>query len=200
MPSHKRDHEPASERPSPETVWRLCGAWIRRTAVRMRDRMPWADVDDLIQQGAMTALELRDRFDPDSGYEFLSFVRPRVFGAMIDWLRHQGAVARQATRENMPEYQFDNQHYDSAIAILIRRRNLQALIVGIDALPDDERTALSLYYLEELANKDVAIAMNISEGHATRLRARAVRRLADGIGDASEPTQRHDLELMNPEP
>jgi RNA polymerase sigma factor (sigma-70 family) len=199
MPIHKHDAQRVVERPSPEAVWRLCGTWIRRTAVRIRDRMPWAEVDDLVQLGAMTALELRDRFDPAAGYEFLSFVRPRVYGAMIDWLRHQGAVARQATAENMPEYQYDNQHYDLAITILIRMQNMEALMAGIDALPDDERTALSLFYLEEFANKDVAIAMNISEGHATRLRHRAIRRLADGIGAATQPAPRYDLEMTDHE-
>lgn len=162
--------------------------------------MPWAEIDDLVQLGALTALELRDRFDPTAGYEFLTFVRPRVYGAMIDWLRHQGAVARQATAENMPEYQYDNQHYDSAIAIVIRARNIEALMAGIDALPEDERTALSLFYLEEFANKDVAIAMKISEGHATRLRHRAIRRLAGGIGEAIQPMPRYDLETADHEP
>lgn len=183
-----------SGRPSPDTVWRLCGAWIRRTAVRIRDRMPWAEVDDLVQHGAMTALELRCHFDPDRGYAFLSFIRPRVFGSMIDWLRHQGAVARQASIENMPEYQFDNQHYESAIATLIRNENMAALTAGIDTLPDHERTVVSLFYLEEFTNKEVAIAMKISESHATKLRHRAIRRLADGVRGRIASTQRYDLE------
>jgi RNA polymerase sigma factor FliA len=172
---------PPLEMPSSDVVLKQCGAWIYRAARRIRDRMPWADVDELVQQGIMIALEQRERYAPERGVPFLAFIKPRVFGAMIDLMRATGAAARHASAVS----QLGAEDEESALEIIIRQEDRDGLARAVGCLEDDERTVLSLFYLEELTNKEVAVAMAIDESKATRLRKRAIRRLAELISSAS---------------
>ena len=54
--------------------------------------------DDLMQVGAMTMLDLIDRFDPETGYQFWTFAIQRVRGAMIDHIRNVDQQARKTRR------------------------------------------------------------------------------------------------------
>jgi RNA polymerase sigma factor FliA len=162
------------EMPSSEAVLKQCGGWIYRAARRIRDRMPWADVDELVQQGIMIALEQRERYAPERGVPFLAFIKPRVFGAMIDLMRASGAASKAGAA--MSEAGGDDE--ESALELIIRQEDMEGLTQAVGRLDETERTALSLFYLEELTNKEVAVAMAIDESKATRLRKRAIRRLA----------------------
>src|ERR1700748_1969031 len=66
--------------PTPDAVLERAGAWIYRTALRLRQRMPWAEVDDLVQHGIMVALEMRDRNAPERGVPFDIFIKQQCFG------------------------------------------------------------------------------------------------------------------------
>ncbi len=185
-PAVPRD-APSLELPSSEVVLKQCGAWIYRAARRIRDRMPWADVDELVQQGIMTALEQRERYAPERGVPFLAFIKPRVFGAMIDLMRAGGAASRTAAA--IFERGAAAAEEESALEIIIREEDMAGLVQAVGSLADDERTVLSLFYLEELTNKEVALAMAIDESKATRLRKRAVRRLAGIILSKTETSE-----------
>ncbi len=56
--------------------------------------MPWADLDELLQWGAIGMLEAMQRFDPTLGVEFQAFAIRRVRGAMINGLRREGVLRR----------------------------------------------------------------------------------------------------------
>lgn len=132
----------------------------------------------MVQQGILTALELRDRYDPDRGVPFPIFVKPRVLGAMIDISRRAGTIKR---RENAYLAEADDPDADDALDLIIQCEDAEALAEEIDRLPREERTAISLFYLEELRNKDVARIMGVSEVRAVRYRKRALSLLAAGI-------------------
>lgn len=171
--------------PSPQEVLESCGAWINRTARRIRDMMPWADLDDLIQHGVMIALEQREHFDPERGVEFPYFVRRRVFGAMIDLLRHDGVRQRGRVSLEDEEYEYAG---DSAIDVIIKAENFAALTDSIAVLPEMERHVISLFYLEELNNREIAAVLKISESYANKLRNQALKRIAAMLtGNADTP-------------
>lgn len=164
--------------PDPREVLVQTGAWINRTAWRLHVRMPWAEVDDMVQQGILTALELRDRYDPDRGVPFPVYVKPRVLGAMIDISRRTGTIKRN---ENAFLAEADGPDPEDSLDLIIQCQDAEALAAEIDLLPRDERTAISLFYLEEMRNKDVARIMGVSEVRVVRYRERALALLAAGI-------------------
>jgi RNA polymerase sigma factor FliA len=172
--------------PTPEAVLERAGAWIYRTALRLRQRMPWAEVDDLVQHGIMVALEMRDRYAPERGVPFDAFIKPRVFGAMIDSLRRTGSMARQ---DAVAFQQQEGDMAPSALETAIQTEDVTALAAGIEALPQAERIAISLYYFNELPNKEIARVMQTDESRATRLRQRALARLNRFIISRSLPAK-----------
>jgi len=117
---------PALEKPSSEAVLKQCGAWIYRAARRIRDRMPWADLDELVQQGIMIALEQRERYAPERGVPFLAFIKPRVFGAMIDLMRTAGAASRTAASFS----ELGAEDEESALEIIIRQEDIENFAGG----------------------------------------------------------------------
>ena len=182
MPS--MPHDPAeSGVPTPEAVFEHAGAWIYRAARRLRQRMPWAEVDDLVQHGIMIALEMRERYDPARGVPFDAFIRPRVFGAMIDVLRGAGTLVRH----DAAAFEQQGEISPSGLDIILLNEDLSALSSGIAALPDVERTAISLFYYSELTNKEIARVMRIDESRATRLRQRALTKLGQFIVHRAKP-------------
>jgi hypothetical protein len=50
----------------------------------------FADPDELTGVGLAAVMEQVDRYDPSLGYSFSTVARPRIEGAMIDFLREQG--------------------------------------------------------------------------------------------------------------
>ena len=68
---------------------------VQRIADRMRTRLPdHVDTDDLVQQGYLGLVESIERFELDRGIKFETFSRPRISGAMQDYLRAQDHLPR----------------------------------------------------------------------------------------------------------
>ena len=53
--------ETKERRPDDAELRKLYGTWIKRTALMLKSRMPWADVDELLQLGAVGMLEALQR-------------------------------------------------------------------------------------------------------------------------------------------
>lgn len=164
--------------PDQHQVLHESGAWIHRTAYRLHVRMPWADVDDMKQQGVLTALELRVSFDPNYGVPFTNYIKPRVFGAMVDLSRKTGWIKRW---EKAYIAEMDTVSEEDSLSRIIAVEDAETLAAEIEKLPQDERTVISLFYFDEMSNKEVAVIMKISEVRVVRHRKRALALLAHGI-------------------
>jgi RNA polymerase sigma factor (sigma-70 family) len=140
--------------------------------------MPWAEVDDMIQHGVLVTLELRERYEPERGVEFPIYIKPRVFGSMVDMSRQNGSIKRS---ENAYINEFDFIDEISAVDILIKVENINLIVEAIESLPAEERTVISLFYYDEVSNKDIAVIMNITEVSATRWRKKALAALAEAV-------------------
>jgi RNA polymerase sigma factor for flagellar operon FliA len=63
------------------------------------------------------------------------------------------------------------------------RQFREALIRGIDALPEREKLVLSLYYEQELYFKEIAAVLEVSESRVCQLHGQAVARLRSRMKD-----------------
>jgi RNA polymerase sigma factor (sigma-70 family) len=165
-----------------EELRKLYGGWIKRVALMMKSRMPWADLDELMQSGAVGMLEAMKRFNPSYGVEFKIFASRRIRGAMIDGLRREGALRRGETM-------FDADAVDTAAAVggtspedplsqLVRIDKRSKLTAALATLPPLEYRVLTLHFYEEMNNREVAAILEMSEGYASRIRKRALEKLA----------------------
>jgi RNA polymerase sigma factor (sigma-70 family) len=160
----------------------LYAGWIKRIALLLKARMPWADLDELLQWGALGMLEALQRFDPSLGVEFQAFAMRRVRGTMINGLRREGMLRRG-------EAMFDADVVDNAavndgfspedpLAQLLRSDDHSALAAALLQLSKLEYQVLALHYYNEMNNREVAAILDISEGYASRIRKRALQTLA----------------------
>jgi RNA polymerase sporulation-specific sigma factor len=173
--------------PGPDfaNLHKLHGNWIKRTALLLKSRMPWAELDELLQWGAIGMLEATKRFDASLGIEFQAFAARRIRGAMIDGLRKEGALRRG-------ESLFDPDVVDSAalkggtspedpLAQLMRSDNRTNLVEALRHLPALEYKVVALHFYDDMNNREIAAILSISEGYASRIRKRALEILAASL-------------------
>ena len=68
---------------------------VRATARRVARLLPASvEYDDLVQDGALGALDAAERFDEAQGVKFETFAEGRIRGAMVDALRKQPGGGR----------------------------------------------------------------------------------------------------------
>ena len=174
--------------PDNKALTALYGDWIKRTALLLKARMPWADLDELLQWGAVGMMEASQRFDPGHGVAFQAFAARRIRGAMIDGLRREGSRRRGEAMfdpeavENTAQ-QGGNGPQDP-LSLLTRTDNRAVLVEALRALPQLEYRVLAMHFYDELNNREIASVLDISEGYASRLRKRALETLARQINAA----------------
>jgi RNA polymerase sigma factor (sigma-70 family) len=174
--------QPSAQTPSTPVLQELYGGWVKRVALLLKARMPWADLDELLQWGAIGMLESMQRFDPSLGVEFQAFAMRRVRGTMINGLRREGRLRRG-------EAVFDSEVVDNAavsdgsspedpLAQLLRLDDHSSLEAALRLLSKLEYQVLALHYYNEMNNREIAAILDISEGYASRIRKRALQTLA----------------------
>lgn len=179
-----------ANRPDQATLIALYGNLIKRTALLLRMRMPWADLDDLLQWGAIGMMEAQQRFDSHHGVEFKHFAMRRIRGAMIDGLRREGSYRRgEMTLE--PEavdiaMYLDNRGPQDPLTLLAMVDDRSLLATALRTLPKLEYQILALHFYDDLNNREIASVLDVSEGYASRLRKRALETLATYITTAQQ--------------
>lgn len=76
----------------------------------------------------------------------------------------------------------DDDRFDAAIDEIDMALAGRQLREAMDRLPDRERTAVALYYLEGLTLAQVGEVLGVTESRVSQLRSRALQRLAEMMG------------------
>jgi len=157
----------------------LYGGWIKQVALHVKARMPWAELDELIQWGVVGMLEARERFQPDKGQSFKAFVTKRVRGAMLDGLRREGTHQRHRNEASQEMAGVGEPAApDDPLREVIRHDDRERLAGALDRLTERRRLVLALYYYEGMNNREIARVLGVSEARASVLRRRALEDLA----------------------
>lgn len=169
--------EPAAA-PDTGALATLYGTWIKRKALLLKARMPWAELDELLQWGAIGMLEAMSRYDTSHGVSFEAFAARRIRGAMIDGLRREGALRRgesclDAEAVDLAALSGGTSPADP-LALLLRADHRVQLEAALKTLPALEYRVLALHFYDEMNNREIAAILEISEGYASRLRKRAL--------------------------
>lgn len=78
---------------------------------------------------------------------------------------------------------------------LFIKRLRQALIQAIDELPERERLLLSLQFEHDMNQKEISLAMGVSEGRVSQLRSQAIARIRATLGE-NDWTQNTDEDIL----
>ena len=160
----------------------LYGGWIKRTALMLKSRMPWAELDELLQWGAIGMLESMNRFDRTLGISFEAFASRRIRGAMIDGLRRDGALRRGESILEPDAVDTaalaGGTSPDDPLALLLRADAKTLLVEALRSLPMLEYQVLAMHFYDDMNNREIAAILDVSEGYASRIRKRALLSLS----------------------
>lgn len=171
---------PQPDPPTGEQAVSEYGLWIKQKALHIHSLMPWADVEELIQWGVVALLEARERFDPSRGRPFAPFAKQRIRGEMLDSLRREGNQARRVARS--PGVVADNtigesSAYTNPLDALLQTVDEHLIAEAVAQLTERQQLVLSLFYVEELNNLEVAQVLEVSEAYVSQARKKALNRL-----------------------
>lgn len=137
------------------------------------------DVEDLIQRTFLAALEARDRFS--GGSSFKTWVLGIAHNLLCEHYRGQrrgGGPALDLSEISVRDL------CAGPSTLLGRKRDEQALLEGLRAIPFDAQVLLELYYWERMTGAEVGLILGIPENTARSRLRRAKELLLTAIRDA----------------
>ena len=170
-----------------EALLRPCRDRAYRLAVRLAGSQP--DADDVLQDALLRAFRGIERFDGRS--RFGTWFWRIVVRAAADRARR---IRRRADRDVAHAAADDVPAPASSdpVHVAAARESVSALMHAIDALPEDQRTALVLVAMERMTYAEVAQIQQCPEGTVAWRVAQARRRLAERLGVHFGPSRGTD--------
>ncbi len=116
---------------------------LRALAFRLKERLPSSiDVNDLISIGVEEMIKLASRYEKEQNNSFWGFVKKRVYGAMLDYLRSLDVMSRNSRKIIKDMDNIINEYYQK-----------------FEEEPDDE-------YLAKELNLEVEKIKEVRQAHA----------------------------------
>ena len=127
------------------------------------------EAEDVVQDTLIRLWENADRWTPDA--RIGTWLHRVCYNRAIDRLRRRRAFVDDSVLELVPD---ESEPLDAALV-----RNEMALSVrdAIERLPPRQRTAVLLFHIQELAQRDAAEVMSVSEAAFESMLSRARRQL-----------------------
>lgn len=149
-----------------------------RTAMRILGNQ--ADAEDAAQDAFIRVWKHAENWEPEArnGAKFTTWFYRVVTNLCIDYTRKKRGIAL----DNIAEQEAED---ESGLERLEREGTFRMLKTHMDALPERQRTALTLCFYEEMSNKEAADIMGISIKALESLLVRARRSLRETM-DADE--------------
>jgi RNA polymerase sigma-70 factor (ECF subfamily) len=164
---------------------------LRRMVGMRMDRAlaPRVDASDIVQDVLVEANRRLSDYLESAGMPFQLWLRHLARDRMIDAHRRHHAARRNVSREQPLEVAPHDDQSAFDLAALVRDRELtpaaaathheleRRFQAAIETLDDSDREVVLMRHFEQLSNKDVAQALDISESAAGMRYLRAMRRL-----------------------
>lgn len=150
-----------------------------------KEAMRWNIHTDLLlnalQEGTLGLMEAVERYDHSRGVAFPLFAVHRIRGAILDYLKREGAVSAMSL--DAPDEQgmtlqdtLCDDREDPAEAA--SRQFLFEKVSGVlQRLPEKEQAVVEGVYLKDVEQKHLAKALDISLPYVYRLQKRGIRRV-----------------------
>jgi RNA polymerase sigma factor FliA len=165
---------------------------VRSLAASIHKKVPQTvDIDDLTAYGQLGLAEAAQDYDSSRGAQFSTYAYYRIRGAIYDGLsKMMWKVPGQS--ENKPaqyECREDGQQSSEVLdctakepaVIAIDREISQRIRELIDALPAEAGNLIRTTYYEGLSLQEAGRRLGISKSWASRLHAKTLRSLAQGL-------------------
>lgn len=127
----------------------------------------WIDKLDLVQEGYLAVLKSIPRYNSKIG-SFINFIRPRIKGAMWDWIH------KQYSHTESLDSMYDDNEYEipvkSIVLEKICKEELENFIpIALDKLNFREQSIIKQYYYSDFTQETVAKLNGISQTRITQI-------------------------------
>lgn len=142
------------------------------------------DPADLVQQTLLEAVAAADKLTGRAEYEVLAYLRRALVHNLTDALRKHGRTRTDVSPDDFAQSSVRladwlAADHTSPSERAGRNERFARLAVALSELPDAQRVAVELRYLQSMKVADIARLMNRSEGAVSQLLHRAVTALRD---------------------
>ena len=158
---------------------------VRNVAFMVARQYPAADVDDLIQLGAVGAMQAAGKYDATRGIPFAAFAYRRIRGSMLDSMRRKKAVDErehvhvdgdESADAALPATMIDVEAIHGRID---NERRFARVKIAMRTLNGDQRKVVRLHYLKERTLQATSEVIGVTRPRASQIRQDAVRRLQE---------------------
>ncbi|WP_309248568.1 sigma-70 family RNA polymerase sigma factor [Streptomyces sp. MNP-20] len=152
-----------------------------------------AEQADLVSAGMWGLFDAVRRFTPDQGVRFETYAVIHIRGAMIDELRRlrRWSPAGDASLEELldsgaEEHDLPGAAAEDSGAAAEDRELLRLLAHAVHALPEREKTVVTLFFYEGLTRVEIADVLGLTAQAVDRLHAEALTRLRAALAAPGE--------------
>jgi RNA polymerase sigma-70 factor, ECF subfamily len=146
---------------------------------------------DIVQQTLLQAHRKRDQFRGHSEAEYRAWLRAILAHLLADVARRSGSGPASRAPSLQRVLEESSQRLERCLAAddsspsqrLLRQERLLALAEALDRLPDDQRTALELRYLQGLSIAETCQRMGRGTPSVANLLYRGLKGLRKQLGD-----------------
>ena len=176
-------------------------------ANRVHQRLPpHLERQDLVSSGMIGLLAAVDGYDPERSSKFAAYAAPRIFGAIIDWLRKSDFLPRSARRrgetlqflsleEPVRSTGTEREQRPSLLETIVdeQARDPEESVIkheivreALGALPEGEREIVVLHHFGDLSITALAELRGVTPRRIWAIHAHAIARLQLLLKDSSE--------------
>jgi RNA polymerase sigma-B factor len=147
-----------------------------------------AELEDLVQVGAVGLLSASERFDPQRGVSFGSFAAPTVEGAIRHHLRKLAKTDQPLAPDEIPE----------GISALVGTDDRLLLRGWLRALGDRDRQIVYLRFHADMTEADIGRELGLSQARVSRLLAEALVQLRE-VSESTDASERAAVSAAPPD-
>jgi RNA polymerase sigma-70 factor (ECF subfamily) len=160
------------------------------------DLRPLIAVDDVIQEVCVEVIRNLDSFEWRGPESFQSWLSEVARTCLLDMVRTYRRKKRGGNRARLQISWIDVADYvmgdpdgrppmPTASRIVQTKEVIHAVQAAVSQLPENERRAMRLYYLDQESTEAIAAELNITPGAVRALLQRGRQRLRDLLGSSS---------------
>jgi len=171
---------------------------VRSIALQVRGvYSSFAQVDDIINEGVLALVGAVDKFDPDKGVKFETYVSKRIRGAVIDLARRQDWVPRSVRRKAREIDQVSSELFAELGRYPSDEEMTERLGITVDQYQEDLANSSlcnilsldSLFEDREKNGADVADSDGVSRPEESLMRRELLETLTEGVSSLRENEQ-----------
>jgi len=152
-------------------------AKIRRMLPKGPAVDPMSDEEDVLQEVYLKVLRHWRCWEPPTPEPPEPWLGTLIANTVRDALRARRAELRERARtQSLADHDPDDGRA-RMLCTLVECEDQHRLQRAVEELPDGERTAIRMYYIEGLTDREIGERLDLSPGGARKLRQRALARL-----------------------